>query len=363
MTNWEQMAREAQEKASVAAKDAQERGRQLAEERLKEAQDRIREAQEAAAQLARQRAEEAQELARRASETMPRGMFVRLLSFVFGIPLLPLLVFAYGTGHYAGLPFTFATAVCATIGLFEYFRGLRYRGYAPIDIPAYVAVILLQFAAWNVSRGELINFIPVILAVSTIGTTIYAILRKNKEPLVNISLTIFGVVYVGWLFSYLVFLRSLPGVVSMPLPFGGHLPEAARGAWLVLYVFAVTWGADAGAYFAGIRWGRTPLAPRLSPKKTVEGAVGGIITAMVMSVLWGTWIGLPWMHCLILGPILGALGEVGDLAESALKRDLGIKDFGGILPGHGGVLDRFDSLLFSAPVAYYYLVFVVKHLH
>ncbi len=360
--SWEQIAREAQEKATSAARDAQERGRQVAEERLKEAQERIREAQEAAAQLARQRAEEAQELARRAAETMPRGMFVRLLSFVVGIPLLPLLVFAYGTGAYAGLPFVGATAVCATIGLFEYFRGLRFRGYAPIDAPAYLAVILLQFAAWNVSKGHLINFIPVILAVSTIGMMIYAILRKNKEPLVNISLTIFGVIYVGWLFSYLVFLRCLPGVVRVPLPFGNHFPAAAHGAWLVLYVFATTWGADAGAYFAGIRWGKHPLAPRLSPKKTVEGAVGGIVAAMLMSLLWGTWIGLPWLHCLILGPILGALGEVGDLAESALKRDLGIKDFGGILPGHGGVLDRFDSLLFSAPVAYYYLILVVTHL-
>ncbi len=363
MSGWEQMARDAQEKAGAAARDAQGRARQIAEERLKEAQERIREAQESATQLARQRAEEAQELARRAAETMPRGMLVRLLSFVIGIPLLPLLVFAYGTGQYAGLPFTFATAACATIGLFEYFRGLRFRGYAPIDAPAYLAVILLQFAAWNVSRGHLINFIPVLLAVSTLGTTIYAILRKNKEPLVNISLTIFGVVYVGWLFSYLVFLRSLPGTVAVPLLFGGHFPVAARGAWLVLYVFATTWGADAGAYFVGMRWGKKPLAPRLSPKKTVEGAVGGVLAATLMSVLWGTWIGLPWWHCLILGPILGMLGEVGDLAESALKRDLGIKDFGGILPGHGGVLDRFDSILFAAPVAYYYLVIVVPRLH
>ena len=362
MANWEKIAREAQEKAGNAAKDAQERARVVADARLKEAQERIREAQETATELARKRAEEAQELARRAAETLPRGMLVRLLSFVIGIPILPLAVFLYGTGRYAGLPFTGAVAICATIGLFEYFRGLRFRGYAPIDAPAYLAVVLLQFAAWNVSRGQLINFVPVVLAVSTLGMTVYAILRKNREPLVNISLTVFGVVYVGWLFSYLVFLRSLPGVVSVPLPLGGHFPEAARGAWLVFYVFVVTWGADAGAYFTGIRWGKRPLAPQLSPKKTVEGAVGGVLSAMVISVLFGTWIGLPWLHCLILGPILGVLGEVGDLAESALKRDLGIKDFGGILPGHGGVLDRFDSLLFSAPVAYYYLVFVVPRL-
>jgi len=164
------------------------------------------------------------------------------------------------------------------------------------------------------------------------------------------------------LFSYLVFLRSLSGTIAAPF-FGSHFPVAARGAWLVLYVFVVTWSADAGAYFIGMRFGKRPLAPRLSPKKTVEGAVGGVLASTVTSLLMGTWLGLPWIHCLIIGPVLGALGEIGDLAESALKRDLGIKDFGGILPGHGGVLDRFDSLLFTAPVAYYYLVFVVHRLH
>ena len=181
MTNWEQIAREAHEKATTAAKNAQEQARLVAEERFREAQVRIREAQDAAVETGRKRAEEAQELARRAAETLPRGLLIRLLSFVVGIPILPLAVFMYGTGRYAGLPFTGAVAICATIGLFEYFRGLRFRGYAPIDAPAYVVVILLQFAAWNVSRGNLINFVPVLLAASTLGMTIYAILRKNPE--------------------------------------------------------------------------------------------------------------------------------------------------------------------------------------
>jgi phosphatidate cytidylyltransferase len=136
----------------------------------------------------------------------------------------------------------------------------------------------------------------------------------------------------------------------------------ARGAWFVLYVFAVTWITDTGAYFTGMRWGKRPLAPRLSPKKTVEGAIGGLAAATAMSLAWGMWIGLPWWHCLFLGPVLGFLAQVGDLCESAIKRDLGIKDFGTLLPGHGGILDRFDSLLFTAPIAYYYLVMVVPRL-
>jgi phosphatidate cytidylyltransferase len=189
------------------------------------------------------------------------------------------------------------------------------------------------------------------------ATLVSQILSRDRQPLANVGVTFLGVIYVGWLFSYLIFLRSIPGTVDVPFPFI-NLPDMARGAWLVLYVIAVTWSTDAGAYFAGVRFGRHKLAPTLSPKKTIEGALGGLVAATAMSLAWGAWIELPWWHCLVLGPLLGTLGQVGDLCESALKRDLGIKDFGALLPGHGGILDRFDSLLFTAPVAYYYFLYV-----
>src|SRR5262249_34427657 len=153
----------------------------------------------------------------------------------------------------------------------------------------------------------------------------------DPEPIANIGATFLGVIYIGWLFSYLIFLRSLDGTVNVwPISLL-HLPGFdfhARGAWLVLYVFAVTWITDTGAFVTGMRLGKHPLAPRLSPKKTIEGAIGGLIAAIVMSMAWGTWIGLPWWHCLFLGVALGLLAQVGDLCESAIKRDLGIKDFG-----------------------------------
>ncbi len=334
--------------------------------RAKETQERVREAQERAANLARERAREAQEAARRASETMPPGLFVRLGSSILGIPLIFLLVFAEGPPEVAALPFTFAVAICAVMGGFEFFRGLKLRGFTPIEGLAFIAIALLQFAAWSVSRGRLTAFLPALLAVLVISSLIVQIFHNEREPLANVGVTFLGVVYVGWLFSYLIFLRSLPGLVHLKIfglteIFGIPIP-ASRGAWLVLYVFAVTWSADAGAYFVGSRFGKHKLAPRLSPNKTVEGALGGMLFSTIMSLAWGTWIGLPWWHCVFLGPVLGALGQVGDLCESALKRDLGVKDFGGLLPGHGGVLDRFDSLLFTAPIAYYYLIFVLPRL-
>ena len=356
------MAREAQEnwQASWQA------GLLTTQERMREAQERAREAQERALTLARLRAQEAQDAARRAGETMPPGLLMRLTTSMLGIPLLLLLVFAEGLPEYPALPFAGAVAVCAVMGGWEYFRGLRLRGFRPSEGAAFVAIALLQLAAWGVSRGLLTAFLPVLLAVLVIATLIHQILHRDPEPISNIGATFFGVIYVGWLFSYLIFLRSLPGSVAiwplthLPLPFAEWF--GSRGAWLVLYVFAVTWSTDVGAYFVGMRLGKTPLAPRLSPKKTREGAMGGLVFATLVSLGFGHLIGLPLIHCFILGPLLGALGQIGDLCESAIKRDLGIKDFGTLLPGHGGILDRFDSLLFTAPIAYYYLIFVVPRL-
>lgn len=343
---------------------AQGRAREVgdkAREAAHGAQELWRDAQERALALARQRAEEAQERARRTAEELPPGLIVRLVSSIVGIPLLLLLVFAEGPKQIAALPFTGAVAACAILGAYEFFKGVRLRGLRPTEGLAFLAIGLLQLAAWGVSRGQLNSFMPAILALLVIATLIHQILRRDPEPITNVGVTFLGVVYIGWLFSYLVFLRSLPGVAHVSF-FGYHLPESARGAWLVLYVFAVTWGTDIGAYFIGSRFGKTRLAPSLSPNKTREGALGGLLFATLASLAFGTWIGLPWWHCAFLGPVLGCLAQIGDLCESAMKRDVGIKDFGTLIPGHGGILDRFDSILFTAPVAYYYLVMIVPRL-
>lgn len=343
-----------------------EEARQRATQMAQDAQELVREAQERALELGRERVREAHERARRAAETMPPGLVVRIASSLVGIPLLLLLVFAEGPPRYSALPFTGAVAICASVGAWEYFRMLRLRGFRPSESLAFSAIVLLQLAAWSVSRGYLIGFLPGLLAILVIATLIHQVMRRDPEPLANIGVTFLGVVYIGWLFSYLIFLRSVPGALDGVAPawmvtathrIGFEL--SARGAWLVLYVIAVTWITDTGAYFVGSQMGKHPLAPRLSPKKTYEGAVGGLVAATIMSLVWGSWIGLPLYHCVILGPLLGVLGQVGDLCESALKRDLGVKDFGALLPGHGGILDRFDSLLFTAPVAYYYLSYFV----
>lgn len=156
-----------------------------------------------------------------------------------------------------------------------------------------------------------------------------------------------GMVYLGALFSSLVLLRDLPGRISVH-PFGW----ADRGAWLLLFVAACVWATDTFAYFAGRSFGRRKLAPKLSPGKTVEGFIGGLLGAMVTGGLFAAWIHLPLPVGLAISGMAGIVGPLGDLFESALKRELGLKDFGRVMPGHGGILDRFDSLLFVAPLAY-----------
>ncbi len=145
-----------------------------------------------------------------------------------------------------------------------------------------------------------------------------------------------GAVYLGLLLSALVLLRSLPKF----------------GTWALLSAVFCVWASDTGAYFAGRAWGKRSLAPSLSPKKTVEGALGGLAGSVLVGIAIAVGLHLSPIFGGVLGVVAGIAGPLGDLWESALKREAGIKDFGTLLPGHGGVLDRFDSLLFVAPFAY-----------
>jgi phosphatidate cytidylyltransferase len=156
------------------------------------------------------------------------------------------------------------------------------------------------------------------------------------EPLV---VTVFGICYVNWLLGYGFWLRELP--------FGKE--------WVLLLVW-VTWLGEAAAYLVGSSIGRHQLAPVLSPRKTIEGAVAQVSLSVVAALIGQAWFfgALPREHALLVGVMLGVAGQVGDLVESLLKRSVGTKDTGHLIPGHGGMLDRIDSLLFNTPVLFYY---------
>ncbi|MCX6381778.1 MAG: phosphatidate cytidylyltransferase [Armatimonadetes bacterium] len=169
------------------------------------------------------------------------------------------------------------------------------------------------------------------------------------------SFGIVGMAYVGMLFSSFILLRGISGHLTLR-PF----PEFDKGAWLMLFTAASVWSTDTFAYFIGKRFGKTPFAPTVSPAKTWEGFLGGFIGAVIVGLLCAQGIGVSLKHGAVVGLIAGTFGPLGDLFESALKRELSIKDFGGIMPGHGGILDRFDSLLFVTPLIYLYLHFIAK---
>jgi phosphatidate cytidylyltransferase len=156
------------------------------------------------------------------------------------------------------------------------------------------------------------------------------------EPLV---ITVFGICYVNWLLGYGFWLRELP----------------SGKEWILLLVW-VTWLGEAAAYLVGSSIGRHQLAPVLSPRKTIEGAVAQVGMSVVAAVIGQAWFfgALPREHALLVGALLGVVGQVGDLVESLLKRSVGTKDTGQLIPGHGGMLDRIDSLLFNTPVLFYY---------
>src|SRR5438445_625047 len=168
----------------------------------------------------------------------------------------------------------------------------------------------------------------------------------------DIGATFFGASFVGVLFGYMLALR----VLNDP-PKGEE-----TGSDLVFLLFFIVWSSDMAAYYVGTSLGRRPLAPRISPKKTIEGAIGGLLGGLAAAFVARVWFmgRLRLVDCLVLGIGLGVLGIAGDLVESMLKRGAGVKDSASLVPGHGGILDRVDSLLYAAPVLYYYYLFAMR---
>jgi phosphatidate cytidylyltransferase len=186
------------------------------------------------------------------------------------------------------------------------------------------------------------------LAVIALAVEVFRA-EDMQSSLASVSATVFGVVYVALLLGFLIALRMTPDTFTSPAT-----PKLA--AKLLTIFFAMVMLTDTGAYYTGRSIGRHKLAPRVSPGKTIEGSIGGFIAA-ALAGLASKYIffpEIPALHALLLGAVIGIVGQVGDLAESLLKRGSQVKDSGNIFPGHGGMLDRVDSLLFCAPIIYYY---------
>lgn len=270
------------------------------------------------------------------------GIVPRLAVILLGVPCLFVICLR------GGIFFLLLVNLIILLGLREFYELLAAKGYRPYKVLGVACGLALSCYVYF--GGAAISLLMTAILLSIMVHELFR--RDMAHSLNHIAMTMLGVLYVGWLGSHLVMLRELPAVVGVPDDIGARL---------VFFVAAVTWVGDIGAYLVGIALGAHPLLPRVSPHKTIEGAVGGLIGSTAAGLVCA-WEFLPFLSPTVgalLGLAGGLSGQLGDLVESLLKRDVGIKDTAGLIPGHGGVLDRFDSLLFSGPVLYYYFRFFV----
>jgi len=268
----------------------------------------------------------------------------RVITALWGLPLLTAII-------WFGEPwFTILIAFWGILGAIEFYRLVSASNERPLTYFGTIWVLLFIISR-NPSLQSLIEnyfdtglLIPLLLTSAVLIPLICLLFRQNRErAFVGWAWTIAGIIYLGWLLSYLVALRGL---------------EEGRN-WVFFALFT-TFASDTAAFFIGQAWGKHYLAPKISPKKTWEGAIAGVFAAIIISLLFtlSTPVRLPLSYgwAIFLGLLVSILGQFGDLVKSLFKRNMGVKDSGRLIPGHGGVLDRTDSVLFATVVVYYYAI-------
>jgi phosphatidate cytidylyltransferase len=263
---------------------------------------------------------------------------------------IPILFFII---HRGIIPFFLLVLAGIIIGLLEFYRLMERRDYHPqkfLGVLGGSFLCLSFFLFPEKLSGGMGSFIVTVFLFLLL---VEAVLKKDiKFGVSSVSVTLLGIFYISWLLSYLILLRDL----------------RPHGEGLVYFLFITTWCVDTGAYWSGLSFGRHKLSRLISPNKSWEGAIFGFLTGI--GVVFGCRVVLGWqffsrlnldlnfitpIECLVIGLLLGIGGQVGDLAESLIKRNAGVKDSGNLFPGHGGMLDKVDSLMFNAPLLYYYL--------
>lgn len=234
-------------------------------------------------------------------------------------------------------------SLLSLIGLYELYKTMNIEktmlGYAGMLAAAFYCILL----RWGIQSSSIVALIAGFLLISAIYVFTFPKFKADQ-----VAFSVFGMVYVPLLMMHLYQVRELPD-----------------GLYIIPLVFLSAWGNDTCAYCVGMLFGKHKMTPKLSPKKSVEGLVGGIAGACVLGAIYGAFFGgkLPSLgnaavSCAIICGVGAVIAVVGDLTASAVKRDTGIKDYGKLIPGHGGVLDRFDSILFTAPIVFYLALYL-----
>lgn len=246
---------------------------------------------------------------------------------ITGLILVLLTVFLTLKG---GALLSYFVFIISIIGLREFYKAIDKSDYMPISAIGYMSCLLFLFNSLDYEKISL----DFIIAFALISLIIIFIFKQNIK-LADISITFFSIIYIPFLFQHIIYL------------------DGSKYIWLI---FITAWGTDTFAYLAGNLFGKTKLSPNLSPNKTVEGSLGGILGSVLLTILFSVYFQIaPLWKLVILSSLSAIIAQFGDLAASKIKRMTNIKDYGFIIPGHGGILDRFDSILFTAPFVYYFV--------
>ncbi len=261
-------------------------------------------------------------------------MKTRVISSLIMVPLLIIL-------YFRGIPLAIATFIISAMAVYELLRGfskIDIRGNLYVAWGALIALYALHFLAPG--RHDFL-LLWLVLAITASFISIFSIDKHKAE---DAMATILAIVYIEFFAYHLVM-----------------IDETSYGVFV--WMTGITaFCTDIFAYFTGMFLGKRKLCPNLSPKKTVEGAIGGVIGAVIVSIVFGLIVKVQiFPHMILMGIFGSIMGQLGDLTASAFKRKMGIKDYGNLIPGHGGVLDRVDSIIFTIPAIYYYIQLVIPH--
>ena len=263
----------------------------------------------------------------------------RILSGVIGLPIVALILI-YGNTYIIDILF----GIVAIIAIYEYFNAVG-KKYKPVKWLGYIACLLIP-VIHLISKEYLLFTLALALTIIIAVLFIKVIASNMKTTINDIAVTFFGICYIVF---FLTFIPILYGIKN--------------GKYLIWFILIAAWGTDTCAYFVGSKFGKHKFS-EISPKKSIEGCIGGTIGSIIISLIYtfaiNKFVGLDisYIYIVLIGFVLSSLSQIGDLSASSIKRTVAIKDFGNLIPGHGGILDRIDSIIFIAPFAYFLLTLI-----
>ncbi len=262
-------------------------------------------------------------------------LFQRVLVSVIAIPLILLLVYL------GKIYFTLFVTAIVLLTLYEFYKLAEQKSANPDYLSGFIYSILI---IWIFYSKQISLFLPItFLFIAFVA--IFNLTRVQNNSFLNVGMTVFGAIFLSLFYSTLIGIREK------------FEQDYTHGAYIIMVMLAAIWICDSAAYFGGTAFGKHRLLERISPKKSIEGAIFGFVFA-ILTFVAGKFLllnFLNWYDVIYMGLVVGIIGQIGDLVESMFKRDVNCKDSSNILPGHGGILDRFDSLLFVSPFIYFYL--------